>query len=103
MGFIRAIFGAGPSAEREQQRRLREARLLLVEHACHLEYYRHSVAMLTERIARIESASAPHSPAQRAGIVYTDAGDAGDERKSATQIPQFTSPSTLQRHVNGAT
>ncbi|MGF6641852.1 hypothetical protein [Paraburkholderia sp. MM6662-R1] len=70
MGLLRAIVDAwcGPSAEREQARRLREAKLLLVDHACQLEYYTHSVLMLRARIARIESQSAQSVSASGADI-----------------------------------
>jgi hypothetical protein len=105
MGLLRSVVALlrEPSPQREQQHKLREAKLLLVEHACHLEYYSHSVAMLTERIARIESQSAPDPAPLRTQVTYTDAADdPGHERISATQIPQF-SAHVPQRHVNGAT
>lgn len=42
------------SHEREAQKKLTEARLLLVEHECQREYFDASATMLKARIARLE-------------------------------------------------
>ena len=47
------------SPEREAKKKLEEARLMLVEHECHREYYTASVGMLRGRIERLEATLEP--------------------------------------------